>query len=76
MFLELTILQIISGEFDFAVCGGNCHDVLEHPADKIYPKAKDFQAVVHPGTSHGINFNYNATGAYGVMFDFLTSNGL
>jgi hypothetical protein len=70
-------LQVISGEFDFAQCGGDYNTVLEHPArDSFFPKATDFQAIVHPGVGHGINFSYNATGAYGVMLDYLKGHGL
>lgn len=68
--------MIISGEFDFAVCGGNCTGVLQHPAMEIFGKAKSFEAVVHPGVGHGINFSFNATGAYSVIMDFVTKNGL
>ncbi|TVY78492.1 hypothetical protein LSUE1_G004850 [Lachnellula suecica] len=67
---------VISGEFDFAVCGGNCNGVFQHPAAEIFASAKTFEAVVHPGVGHGINFSFNATGAYSVVMDFVAKNGL
>jgi hypothetical protein len=68
--------MIINGEFDLGNCGGNCNDISEHPAKEIYENSTAFESVVHPGAGHGINFNFNATGAYGVMVDFVTKNGL
>ncbi|KUJ15735.1 uncharacterized protein LY89DRAFT_783009 [Mollisia scopiformis] len=70
-------VMIISGEFDFAVCGGNCVGILEHPAKEVnFPNATDFQAIVHPSTGHNINFSYNATGAYDVILSYLSKHGL
>jgi len=57
------------------VCGGDCNEVLPL-AKNIFPNATDFQAVIHPGTGHGINFSYNATGAYSIMLDYLKKHGL
>lgn len=71
------IFQIINGEFDFAVCGGNCVGILEHPAKELFfPNATEFQALIHPATGHGINFSFNATGAYSVMLGYLGKHGL
>jgi hypothetical protein len=69
-------VMILTGEFDGGNCGGNCNGVLEHPAREIFGNARAFEAVVHPGSGHGINFNFNATGAYGAMIEFLSKNGL
>ncbi|KAK7914084.1 hypothetical protein PG985_011787 [Apiospora marii] len=66
---------LLTGEYDFN-CAGNCNGILEHPAREIFSKAKPFQAAVHPKSGHGINFNPNATGAFGVMTDFLAQSGL
>ncbi|KAK8122805.1 hypothetical protein PG984_011475 [Apiospora sp. TS-2023a] len=66
---------LLTGEYDFN-CAGNCNGILEHPAREIFHKAKAFQAAVHPKSGHGINFNPNATGAFGVMTDFLAQSGL
>ena len=51
----------ISGEFDFAVCGGHSNNVLEHPArDTYFPSVTEFQAIVQPGFDLGIHFSYDA----------------
>jgi hypothetical protein len=74
---EVHFDQIISGEFGFGVCGGDCKGVLKQGTkERLFPNSKDFQAIVHPGGGHGINFSYNATGAYGVMLDYLKKHGL
>ncbi|KUJ13436.1 uncharacterized protein LY89DRAFT_737415 [Mollisia scopiformis] len=54
----------------------DCNGILQHPAQEIFANASAFEAAVHPGSGHGINFNYNATGAYGAMLDFAKKNGL
>ena len=33
-------------------------------------------AYIQPETGHGINLHYNATGAYGVINNFLQAKGL
>jgi len=58
------------------MCGGNCKEWLEPAAAFIFQNATDFRAVVHPNAGHGINFNYNATGAYTVMLDYLKTHDL
>lgn len=68
--------MVLTGEFDLGNCAGNCNGVLEHPAREIFGHARAFEAAVHPGSGHGINFNFNATGAYGAMLGFLSKNGL
>ena len=40
------------------------------------PQAKNFEAYIQPNSGHGINFHYNATGAYQVIQNYLKSNGL
>ncbi|KAN0095337.1 alpha/beta-hydrolase [Hyaloscypha variabilis] len=69
-------VMIISGEFDFAVCDGDCRGLLASAKEEIFPNATDFQAVVHPGVGHAINFSYNATGAYGIMLEYLKRHEL
>jgi len=69
----------LTGEFDLAFCGGNCTDILSDGGNvktTFFPNATDFQAVVHPGVAHGINFSYNATGAYKVITDYLKKNSI
>jgi hypothetical protein len=70
------MIKIISGEYDFAACAGNCDGILANNATQMFPKAKNLTVVVHPGVGHGINLSYNATGAYGVMLEYLSTNGL
>ena len=36
----------------------------------------NFSSHIQPNTGHGINFHYNATGAYKVWLDFLGSKNL
>jgi len=66
----------ITGEKDYIVCDGYCPGVYEEPAKTLYKNAKPLQMVLHPGASHHINFHKNATGAFGVITDFLSNNGL
>ena len=68
--------MVINGEFDFGNCVGNCNDIGQHPAAEIFKTSSAFESAVHPGSGHGINFNFNATGAYNVMLNFVTKNGL
>jgi hypothetical protein len=65
----------LNGEFDLGNCAGNCNGILEHLAAEVFSNSKSLEVAVHPGAGHAINFNYNATGAYGVIMDFLTKNG-
>ena len=43
-----------------------------------FPKvdASNFTAYIQPNTGHGINLHYNASGAYGVIDNFIASKGL
>ncbi|KAH8685770.1 Alpha/Beta hydrolase protein, partial [Tricladium varicosporioides] len=68
--------MVISGEFDWIVCGGNCVGVLDHPTKELFSNATDLQINVHPKAGHGFNFAYNATGAYTVMLDYLSKHNL
>jgi pimeloyl-ACP methyl ester carboxylesterase len=69
--------QVISGKFDLGVCGGDCRGLLDQVTKEAYfPNSKDYQGIAHPDVGHGINFSYNATGAYGVMLDYLKKHGL
>lgn len=66
---------VISGESDLVFCNGNCVPLLEPDAKPYFPASKDLKVYVHPGSGHGINLSLNATGAFGVMTDFLAKNG-
>lgn len=69
---------------DLPYCGSDClatgGAAASIPAmvKMNFPMVADanFTAVVQPNTGHGINFHYNATGAYTVMNDFLATKGL
>ncbi|KAH6711756.1 Alpha/Beta hydrolase protein [Leptodontidium sp. MPI-SDFR-AT-0119] len=68
--------MVIAGQFDLIFCTGQCDQVIEHPAKEIFSHAKAFKAVSYTGAGHGLNFALNATGAFGLITDFLSSNGL
>lgn len=67
---------VISGEFDFIVCGGYCPGVLEEPAKQMYANSRHFESYSQPGTGHALNLAKNATGSFDVIFGFLEKNGL
>ncbi|EUC38798.1 hypothetical protein COCCADRAFT_81899 [Bipolaris zeicola 26-R-13] len=76
---------VITGETDVPFCGGNCYGKIPgmqfenmiQAVDLVFPGKKEgVMAYVQPETGHGLNFHYNATGGYGVMQEFLASNGL
>lgn len=64
--------------------GGNCTNT-GGAADSIaamvtmnFPNvnSSNFMSYMQPNTAHGINFHYNATGAYDVINNFFNSKGL
>ena len=65
----------ITGETDYIICDGDCRNIFEEPARTVWKNAK-FTPYLHPGASHNLNFHANATGAYGVITNFLGVNGL
>lgn len=76
---------VLTGSNDLPYCGGDClatgdPALASIPAavQKNFPNvpAADFEAYIQPQTGHGINFHYNATGAYKVAQEFLGSKGL
>lgn len=70
-------LMVIAGEYDSAMCDGNCTGFLAPPVvAEYFPNVTDFQAIVHPAVGHAINLSYNATGAYAVMLGYLKTHGL
>ncbi|OCL03881.1 alpha/beta-hydrolase [Glonium stellatum] len=66
----------ITGDVDYIFCDGYCYGIFEEPAKTIYSSAKPLQLSLHPGASHHINLHKNATGAFKVITDFLSNNGL
>ena len=67
---------MISGEYDFILCGGYCPHELEPAFAPLFGGAEDFETYVQPLAGHGLNFAKNATGVYGVIFEYLARNGL
>ena len=67
---------VISGEYDFVICDGYCPNELEPSSEPLFQGAKDFETYVQPLAGHGNNFAVNATGFYGVIFEYLAKNGL
>ncbi|MCJ1393959.1 hypothetical protein MMC18_006836 [Xylographa bjoerkii] len=65
---------LISGENDFIFCDGYCTDVIDDPSSEIFSASKNFKSYIQPGTGHGMNFHYNATGYFGVVTSFLAEN--
>jgi hypothetical protein len=66
-------LQVISGDGDQIYCESDCYGVIES-VGALFPKAKTFEAYVHPHTGHGINLHYNASGAYEVIQNFFKAH--
>lgn len=80
----LTLLTYLAAN-DLPYCGGNCLATgdpsvpsIPATAQKSFPNvpAADFEAYIQPNSGHGINFHYNATGAYDVISEFLLAKGL
>ncbi|KAL2060027.1 hypothetical protein VTL71DRAFT_9849 [Oculimacula yallundae] len=74
------VAMVIAGQFDLIFCTGQCDEVIEEPARTIFNVTvkpfKAFKAVSYPGAGHGLNFASNATGAFELITDFLSDNGL
>lgn len=66
--------MILTGQYDLKNCAGNCNGILQHPTAEYFNHSSAFEAVVHPGSAHGINFHFNTTGAYGAMMDLVAKN--
>ena len=62
---------VISGEYDYVICQGYCPGALDDPLSTYFRGSTDFQTYVQPKSGHSSNFATNATGFYGVIFDFL-----
>ena len=68
--------MVMSGEFDYIVCGGYCPNELGPSFNPLFTGAKNFETHVQPASGHGTNFATNATGFYGVIFEYLGRNGI
>lgn len=74
-------VMVITGDSDLLFCGGNCSNTGGTASNVVAPIQKNFantqvDVVIQPNSGHGINFHYNATGAYRVINDFFNSRGL
>ncbi|KAG4434041.1 hypothetical protein IFR05_010463 [Cadophora sp. M221] len=67
---------VISGENDLVFCNGDCVPIIKAPALERFNATKNLEVYVQPGSGHAINYSLNATGAYGVITNFLAANGL
>ncbi|KAL9085620.1 MAG: hypothetical protein Q9165_007521 [Trypethelium subeluteriae] len=66
---------LMAAEFDLIFCGANCTGIVKGPAEEAFPKA-ELEVYLQPNTGHGMNLHFNATGWYGVVFDWLHEHGL
>lgn len=65
---------VISGEFDFPICNGDCaHGALEVDQDlkDKFPHVDVLETYIQPGTGHVVNFAKNATGFFDVVLGWL-----
>ena len=78
---EYSMLTSFSAN-DLPFCGGNCFATgdsslpsIPAAVAKSFPKvpSNNFEAYIPPNTGHGINLQFNATGAYHVINDFLNA---
>ena len=70
-------LQFFVGEFDFLACDGDCEGLDNTAAlSALYPKVKDLNVSIQPGTGHGLTLHRGAAKGYETLFAWLHSNGL
>ena len=71
---------VITGSNDLPYCGGDCLNTggaassIVAGVQKSFPNTR-IEVVIQPNTGHGINFHYNATGAYNVINNFIDGFG-
>ena len=53
-----------------------CDVVIKEPAAKLFGQAKAFKAISYLGSEHALNLAANAQGAFEMITDFLSGNGL
>lgn len=69
-------VRFVEGEFDYIICGGNCHDYNMTAIETTYANAKDIEVYLQPGTGHGSTLHRNASIWFHNTFEFLDRNGL
>ena len=67
---------VISGEYDFSLCGGHCPKELEPAFAPLFSGARDFETCVQSLAGHAVNSAINATGFHGVIFEYLARKGI
>ncbi|KAK9364535.1 alpha/beta-hydrolase [Lipomyces kononenkoae] len=67
-----------NAEYDSQICGGYCEGTYNVDVMKtsLYPKAKQVQVNIQPGSGHGLTLHTNATGHFKVIMNYLDDNGL
>ena len=69
----------MAADSDLIFCGADCVGLVDGPDSptyKVFAAAKPLEIYIQPNTGHGMNLHKNATGWYGVVNNFLTTNGL
>jgi len=73
---------VLTGQYDVPYCGGDClatgGAMASIPAGvgMSFTNKSNFEAYIQPNMGHGINLQYNATGAYNVITNYLQAKGL
>lgn len=68
-------VYVVTGDYDLPYCGGNCSATggaassIPAQVQKNFPNT-NISTLIQPNTGHGINFHYNATGAYNAINSF------
>ena len=69
-------VQFVVGEFDFLFCLGDCRNTYNATEVRgMFPKAKDVEVYLQPGTGHGLPFHNGAQVGFQATFDWLSKNG-
>jgi hypothetical protein len=70
-------LQLITGEFDFVNCNGNCTDTytVESIKDSLFPGASNVTIYLQPNTGHALAVATNATAVFDLMLSYLEGQG-
>ena len=70
-------VQFMLAEFDFLICLGDCRNTYNTTqVHEAYPKAKDVDVYIQPGTGHGLPFHNGARSGFQATFDWLNKNDL
>ena len=70
-------VQYVLGEYDFAVCRGDCKGTFsEETLNQLFPAAKDVNVYLQMGTGHGLTYHKGANVGYKATMNWLDKNGL